>query len=304
MPAATRVPEALIATADAQSQVVSRTQVLASCLSPYNLRGLVAAGRWSALTRGIFLTDGRAPDRADWFQWAWCGLLVAGPGSCLGLRAAAYLNGFDDQHYPIQVWCTTSRSLPRRVQDEGLAAHLRFVKGDRNALGSPPRTSVNRTVLDLCSQEASRSAAQDNPLRSLEAIRVRVEEGVRYGGTTLESLIDELQSASQPSASLPSASLPSASGANGSRIQGHGRIHQVLTNLVVQQQELNGGRSVGPRPVPVEPWWPVFNGTPIRRWSPDDSRSPWRPPSTQRQTLETRAIRGNDASSLPGRPVT
>lgn len=299
MPAPTRVPQALIATADAQSQVVSRTQVLASGLSPDNLRGLVTAGRWSPLTRGVFLTDGRAPDRADWFQWAWCGLLVAGPGSCLGLRAAAYLNGFDDQHYPIHIWCPGSRSLLRRVQDEGLAAHVGFVGGNRDALGSPPRTSVNRTVLDLCSQEILRSPSPDNPLRTMEAIRVRIEEGVRYGGTTLDSLISEL-----PTASIPSASTPSASRGNGSRIRGHGRIHQVLRNLVTQQQELNGGRPVGPRPIPVEPWWPVFNGTPIRRWSPDDSRSPWRLPTTPRQTLETRAICGNDASSLPGRPVT
>ncbi len=164
MPAATRVPEGLIATADVQSQVVSRTQVLALGLSPDNLRGLVAAGRWSPLTRGILLTDGRAPDRADWFQWAWCGLLVAGPGSCLGLRAAAYLNGFDDQHYPIHIWCPGSRSLPRRNRDADLSARLRFVSSDRDAFGSPSRTSVDRTVLDLCSQEVSDAVADDNPL--------------------------------------------------------------------------------------------------------------------------------------------
>lgn len=305
MPAPTRVPDSLTATADTQSQVVSRQQALNAGLSPDNLRGLVAAGRWVPATRGIFLTDGTGADQAGWFQWAWCGLLAAGPGSCLGLRAAAYLNGFDDQDYPIHIWCPSARSLPRRTKDEGLTEHVRFVGGDREALGSPPRTPVDRTVLDLCSREVPRGSAHDNPLRSMEAIRVRIEEGIRYGGTSLDSLITALES---------------TGGANGSRIRGHGRIRSVLNHLIIQQEELTGTQQAGTqqagtplagrRRIPLDPWWPVITGPPIRRWSPDESRSPWgwagpsRPSRPSREDLETRTVRGDDSPPLPGRPVT
>ncbi|MCI1749185.1 MAG: type IV toxin-antitoxin system AbiEi family antitoxin domain-containing protein [Acidipropionibacterium sp.] len=253
MPAPTRIPDSLLAIADAQSQVVSRSQALNAGLSPDSLRGLVSAGRWATLTRGIFTTDGMAADRAGWFQWAWCGLLIAGPGSCLGVRAAAYLNGFDDQARPIHVWCPAARSLPRRNRDAGLTTHLRFVRGTRDALWTPPRTSVNRTVLDLCSQEVVQGSANDNSLRSMEAVRVRIEEGVRYGGTTLESLL---------------ATLDNAEDLGGSRTRGHGTIRNVLNLLLVQQDQLNGTQSPGRRPIPVDPWWPVLTGPPIRRWSP------------------------------------
>jgi hypothetical protein len=253
MPAPTRIPDSLLAIADAQSQVVSRSQALNAGLSPDSLRGLVSAGRWATLTRGIFTTDGMAADRAGWFQWAWCGLLIAGPGSCLGVRAAAYLNGFDDQARPIHVWCPASRSLPRRNRDAGLTTHLRFVRGTRDGLWTPPRTSVNRTVLDLCSQEVVQDSANDNSLRSMETVRVRIEEGIRYGGTTLESLL---------------ATLDNAEDVGGSRTRGHGTIRNVLNLLLVQQDQLKGTQPPGRRPIPVDPWWPVVAGPPIRRWSP------------------------------------
>lgn len=99
------------------------------------------AQTWLQLGRGIYcLTE------PTWFSAAWAGILRAGPASSVGSLAAAHLSGLhDEEPHEICVW------LPETVSKPGMGVgpwRIRFRRGTRVGVGSPPRTRIEETLLD------------------------------------------------------------------------------------------------------------------------------------------------------------
>ena len=141
----TSVPSArLLALAAAQSDVVSREQVLAHGLGRRPLSRLVAQGRWIRLAPGLYVVRDRP---ADWLGLAWGGLLLGGDRSRLGGRGAGYLHGLNEEPAQLEIlipWAT-------QRADRGPWIFVRERPGARagRSVGAPPRLTIEDTVLDL-----------------------------------------------------------------------------------------------------------------------------------------------------------
>lgn len=118
-------------------------QVLATGMSRDGLRGLVKQGQWTRVATGVHSTSPAPP---SWEQLAWGGVLVGGPMAALGGMAAAHLFGLADPTTPIDVWTPEGSPVIQRPQGP-----WRFRRGVRRVVGHPPRTSLDETILDLCS---------------------------------------------------------------------------------------------------------------------------------------------------------
>lgn len=193
-------------TAFQQGGVVTRRQALEMGMTPPEVRRMVGSGRWRALARGVY-----AVDVPVWHQVMWAGLLVAGEGACVGGRAAAHLYGLEGPPPQIDIWVLPGRSVPRRREmvggremvtpgGHGQWVSWRFRQGSRTAVGNPPRSCVEETVLDICQEKLHRhfreEGEQENPfwfLRSYPPIvrgRIRSVLGpaIDSGLTTAEKL--------------------------------------------------------------------------------------------------------------------
>lgn len=144
--------QALLRLANAQEDVVTREQALALGLSRHTLSRLIVQRQWQRLVPGLFLLHSGA---ILWPSLAWGGVLLGGEGARLGGSAAGYAHGLmDDPPDPILVFVPHDVIARRR-------AHWDFVRerpGARSAstTGSPPRTLVADTVLDLCESTSPR----------------------------------------------------------------------------------------------------------------------------------------------------
>ncbi len=162
-----------MALAAAQSDVLSREQILAHGFGQSPLTRLVAQGRWLRLDNGLFVARDRAP---DWLGLAWGGLLIGGDRSRLGGRSAGFLHGLNDEPDPIEVlipWRTV------RV-DRGNWQFTRERDGVRapSSVGNPPRLSLEDTVLDLTAQ-ASEKGVIDIVTRAVQTRRTTPERLLR-----------------------------------------------------------------------------------------------------------------------------
>ncbi len=143
---------ALVRLASAQSMVVTREQALGLGLSRHSLTRLVGQQQWRRLTAGVFLTHSH---EASWESLAWAGVLLGGDGARLGGEAAAYaVRLLDEPPDPVQVL------VPHGTQarDRGPWVFVQERPGARDprCTGSPPRTVVADTVLDLCESATPR----------------------------------------------------------------------------------------------------------------------------------------------------
>lgn len=135
----------LLELAAAQEGVLSRTQAVQFGLGRHVLQRLVVQGRWQRLAPGIFLTNNGDP---SWPALAWAGVLHAGEGARLGGLAAAYRHGLIDE--PPEL-IDILHPHGSRLKNTG---RWRFHQERRDvrlaaATGSPPRTMIEDTVLDL-----------------------------------------------------------------------------------------------------------------------------------------------------------
>lgn len=136
----------LLALAAAQSGVVSGAQADDLGFSRRAIDRLVAQGHWSRLTRGIFCTSSGAP---AWAGLAWAGILLGGDRSRLGFEAAGHLWGLvEDPPRPLTVLVPAARQVSSRG-DWVLRRELDSTR-DRRSPGSPSRTTIEDTVIDLC----------------------------------------------------------------------------------------------------------------------------------------------------------
>lgn len=136
----------LLALAEHQRGVLVSEQLTGHGLSRRAAERLVAQGQWQRLDRSVYLARPGAP---EWAAWAWAGVLLGGDRARLGGTAAGHLYGLvETEPKPITVLVPegqVNRSRhPWEFRRE--AAHIRDVRSP----GSPPRTTLEDTVLDLC----------------------------------------------------------------------------------------------------------------------------------------------------------
>lgn len=136
----------LTALAALQSGVVSREQALADGLTDRVILRLTRLGHWQAVCRGIYLT-GTGP--IGWLSQVWAGVLLGGDAARAGGLTAARLHGLYDDD-PDQILILTPRQTRHRNRPPWVFRRENPGVRQRRSPGSPPRTTVEDTVLDLC----------------------------------------------------------------------------------------------------------------------------------------------------------
>ena len=139
-------PAPLLALAAAQGGVISRAQAEQLGFPSRGVDRLVAQQHWRRLTSGIFSLG---PSEPDWGGLAWAGVLLGGDHARLGFEAAGHLWGLIAEE-PRTV--TVLAPVSRRVSRAGVwqIRRERDTTRDRRSPGSPPRTGIEDTVIDLC----------------------------------------------------------------------------------------------------------------------------------------------------------
>jgi hypothetical protein len=107
---------------------------------------LIRQGHWQRLERSVYFTSAEDP---SWTSLAWAGVLLGGHQARVGGSAAGFLHGLlEAPPKPITVLVpsdqVTRSRYPWRFRREGDGIR------DARSPGSPPRTTVEDTVLDLC----------------------------------------------------------------------------------------------------------------------------------------------------------
>lgn len=136
-----------------QEGVISRTQALASGVTPALLRSMLRAGRWQRLHQGVYVVFTGEPGRP---ASLWAALLRAGRGAILSHSTAAEVDRLipaPGGHSAIHI------SVPgdRRVDAiRGTVLHRRSdISLIRHPTRLPPRTRIEETALDLALCAAS-----------------------------------------------------------------------------------------------------------------------------------------------------
>lgn len=128
----------LLELAEDQAWTLSRSQVLEHGPTDRVVSRLLRT-QWWAIAPGVYSLR----PEPSWLGWCWAGLLVGGPGSSLGLAAAAHLHRLmGTAPDRILIWLPETRQVRSREP-------WVFRRGVRTAVGSPPRTTLVRTILDL-----------------------------------------------------------------------------------------------------------------------------------------------------------
>lgn len=154
---------ALLRLANAQAHVLTREQVLGLGMSRHTVRRLVDQERWQRLAPGVFVTHNGT---VEWNTLAWAGVLLGGPDARLGGTAAAYADQLvEDAPIPVEV--LVPHASPARSRSFWTFVQERPGARSSRCTGSPPRTLVTDTVLDLC-QGASPRVLEDLLTRAMQ----------------------------------------------------------------------------------------------------------------------------------------
>lgn len=152
MRARKHIPPELGTVAAYQDDVVTREQCLGLGLSRTVIQRHLDQGLWWPVARGVYYLAGSSP---PWPARAWAGILIGGTGAMLAGRAAAFRWGIlKEQPGIIEVLVPERRTPAPR-------SPWKFIR-TRNPprpSGSPPRTPLPRTVIDLCAAEPRRAPA-------------------------------------------------------------------------------------------------------------------------------------------------
>jgi hypothetical protein len=137
-----------------QNGVVSRAQCLGVGITVATIGNQLRCGRWQQLHRGVYATFTGDLSRE---QQLWAALLRAGPGATFSHETAAELHGILDKpsakiHITVPMECDPARCgrIPGVV-----VYRSRALGRTCQPIGSPPRTRVEDTVLDLVESSAS-----------------------------------------------------------------------------------------------------------------------------------------------------
>ena len=141
---------------------------------------LLAQGQWTRLARAVVWTRPlRADEEVPWLARAWGGLLAAGDGSRLGPRSSGHLHGLVEAPTRPDVY-TRNRSVSARTEGPWLLRREQPGVRSARTVGSPPRLTVEATVIDLCDA----ATAGQVPGLLTRAVQRRL--------TTAERIVDEL----------------------------------------------------------------------------------------------------------------
>ena len=148
MHARRRISPQLRELARLQCGVLTREQALAYGLAPSSLRRLVEDGSWQRISRGVFFASDWP---VSWTANAWAGVLIGGDFARIGGLAAAHLHGLVDDAPKVIDVLVSPASRPRL---DGTWRFVRESDGWRSprTIGSPPRTTIDDTVLDLIAE--------------------------------------------------------------------------------------------------------------------------------------------------------
>ena len=160
---------------------------------------LVREGHWLRVVDGLYaMRSGELP----WLSLAWGGVLLGGEGSRVGGTAAGHLFGMvETPPRTVQLWIPGDR---RRV-DQDPWTFRREEAGERlRSIGTPPRTTIEDTVLDLCAvhDEAGMvdvvTRAVQSRLTSARQLRRRLSQRTRVRGRRfLETLLADVEEGAQ-----------------------------------------------------------------------------------------------------------
>lgn len=143
-----RPPEKLLTLALHQGGVVSTEQSERLGLTRGVRTRLLREGLWLPVGRGVYAVSGRPP---DWDGLAWAGCLHGGDHARLGPLASARDHGLlETDPLPVDVLVPPGRN----VRVTGPWVFTQEQPGVRRSatVGSPPRLTVEDTLLDLCAQ--------------------------------------------------------------------------------------------------------------------------------------------------------
>lgn len=142
------LPADLLTVAGAQDGVISVSQVRDAEFPLKSVDRLVHQRHWVRLLPGIYRV---APGEPSWSANAWAGVLYGGDRARLGFEAAGHLwNLIEQPPTTLTVLVPNDRQLAARApwvfRRETVATR------DQRSPGSPPRTTVEDTVVDLSSE--------------------------------------------------------------------------------------------------------------------------------------------------------
>ncbi len=161
---------ALLTLAEMQHGVLSNDQADRNGFGRHSVARLVSEGHWQRLGRGLIFTGRQDP---PWLALAWGGILLGGESSRLAGPAAGYLHQLlPDPPPEIAVLVPHGTTLhdvsPWRFTQERPGIRHRSVK-------SPPRTSAEDTLLDLC-DELAEGDAINLLISAVQSRRVAIPE--------------------------------------------------------------------------------------------------------------------------------
>ena len=171
-------------TGDPLPRVIDAVRAAQLGYTAAKVRTEFACGRWDRLVRGVYLTRGEIPTRADWVR---AGLLIAGPGSVLSGWDALCASGLGSERPPTPDVLIVSQDGTNRV-----AGRVR-VRPSRRAL------STRRLVVPGCGAVSAAQVARcvaDTALlyRTLAPVRALVTSAVQREFCTVAQLAEELDS--------------------------------------------------------------------------------------------------------------
>jgi Transcriptional regulator, AbiEi antitoxin len=144
----TELPRECLRLLKDQDGVISIGQAMSAGMPATAVRGLVRAGRWQVLHRGVYAAFTGKPSRG---AELWTVLLRAGADSVLSHQTAAELWGLlNGPAKVIHVTVPYESNPERHGRIPGVVIHRsRALAAARHPVLTPPRTRVEATVLDL-----------------------------------------------------------------------------------------------------------------------------------------------------------
>jgi len=133
---------------DHQEGVITVGQAVSAGMTAKAVRAFARAGRWQVMQRGVYAGfTGRPTRRSE----LWAAVLRAGSTAVLSHQTAAELWGLLDGASPVIHVTVPHGSRPERCGPiPGVVIHQsRSLQRSRHPAGTPPRTRIDETVLDL-----------------------------------------------------------------------------------------------------------------------------------------------------------
>ena len=143
----------LLATAASQGGVVGAEQLVALDFTCRSAERLVNQRSWVRLATGVYQVGVGEP---SWEGLAWAGVLLGGPRARLGFEAAGHLWKLVDEP-PADITVLVPHGRPIAGRGRWVFQQERSAARSVRSPGSPPRTTIEDTVVDLCSVAETRA---------------------------------------------------------------------------------------------------------------------------------------------------